>query len=330
MIGIKVIGTGAYLPEKTIYNQDLEYVMDTSDEWIRQRTGIGERRIAIGEDCSDLAFKAAKLALENANLTPNDIDVLLVATCTPDNYCPSVACMVQEKLGASNAVAFDISAACTGFIFALKTAESLLMSGNYKNALVIGSEVMSKLLNFENRNTAVLFGDGAGAVVISKGDYNGGIKEIYIKTEGSGSNLITMPSLSPFENIDFKNNNFKYSSNITRDIFMEGREVFKFATTVMVNMVKNTLERNNMDISNIAYIVPHQANSRIISYSAKKLEVNNDIFYTNIEKYANTSAASIPIALHEINEKGLIKENDNIILLGFGGGLTFGSALIQW
>ncbi|KMT23139.1 beta-ketoacyl-ACP synthase III [Clostridium cylindrosporum] len=330
MKGIKFIGTGSYLPEKTISNDDLSKIMDTNDEWIRQRTGIGQRRMAIEEGCVDLATKAAISALENAKLKPEDIDVLIVATCTPDNYCPSVACMVQEKLLAVNAVAFDISAACTGFIFALKTAESLLKSSEYKNALVIGSEVMTKLINFENRNTAVLFGDGAGAAVISKNDFENGIKDIYIKTDGSGAGLITMPALGSIKDANFEDKEFTYVSDNTRDIFMEGREVFKFATTIMVSMVKDILEKHNLDISDIKYVVPHQANIRIIDYAAKKLKVSSDVFYTNMEEYANTSAASIPIALHEMNAKGLLSKGDNIILLGFGGGLTFGSALITW
>lgn len=329
-MGIKFIGTGAYLPEKVVDNNDLSKVMDTNDEWIRQRTGIGERRVAIDEDCSSLAVKASNAALKSANINAEDIDLIIVATCTPDNYCPSVACMVQEKLGAVNAVAFDVSAACTGFIFALKTAQGLLMTNEYKNALIVGSEVMTKLLNFENRSTAVLFGDGAGAVIISKDDYECGIKDIYIKTDIKGTNLIVMPALSPLKEADFSEGKFAYKGDYTRDILMEGSEVFKFATSIMVSMVNDILKRNNMDINDINYIVPHQANSRIISYAAKKLKVDNSLFYTNIESYANTSAASIPIALHEMNEEGLIKKGDNIIFLGFGGGLTFGSALVKW
>lgn len=329
-MSIKILGTGAYMPQKIVTNDDLAKVMDTSDEWIRQRTGIGERRYVEDETCVDIATKASKMAIENAGLEPKDIDIIIVATCTPDNYCPSVACSVQENLEAVNAVSFDISAVCTGFIFALKTGFSLLKSDEYKNALIIGSEVMSKLINFENRNTAVLFGDGAGAAIISKSEDNEGIKDIFIKTDGNGSEFIKMPALSPLKNIDFDNNKFSYMTEVTRDIFMEGREVFKFATSIMVSMVKDILEKHNMDISEVKYIVPHQANIRIISHSAKKLNVDSKVFYTNIESYANTSAASIPIALNEMNEKGLLNRGDNIILLGFGGGLTFGSALIKW
>lgn len=329
-MSIRFIGTGYYLPEKVVYNDDLAKIMDTSDEWIRQRTGIGERRIALDESCTSLASKAGEMAIKNAGLSPSDIDVIIVATCTPDYFCPSVACSVQENLLAKNAVAFDISAACTGFIFALKTGVSLLETNDYKNALIIGAEVMSKLINFENRNTAVLFGDGAGAVVISKEESENGIKDIYIKTDGSGSEFIKMPALSSLKEADFSEGEINYTSENTRDIFMEGREVFKFATSIMVSMVEELLEKHKMNISDIKYIVPHQANSRIISYSAKKLKVDSSVFYTNIESYANTSAASIPIALSEMDNKGLLEKGDNIILLGFGGGLTFGSALIKW
>lgn len=329
-MGIKIIGTGSYLPDKVIYNDDLAKIMDTSDEWIRQRTGIGERRVAVGETCTDLASNAASKALENANLKPEDIDIIIVATCTPDNYCPSVACMVQEKINAVNAVAFDIAAACTGFIFALKNACALLQTESYKNALVIGSEVMTKLINFDNRSTAVLFGDGAGAAVITKDDDYEGIKDIYIKTDLKGTNLITMPALSSLEKVNFETNELVYAHDQIRDIFMEGGEVFKFATTIMVEMVKNILEKHNIDISDVKYIVPHQANSRIINYSAKKLKVDSSMFYSNIESYANTSAASVPIALDEMNRKGLLNRGDTIILLGFGGGLSFGSSLIKW
>lgn len=329
-MNMKVLGTGAYLPEDVVTNDDLAKIMDTSDEWIRQRTGIGERRYAIDKTCVELATKAGKKAIENSKLNVSDIDIIIVATCTPDSFCPSVACSVQERLKAVNAVSFDISAVCTGFIFALKTGISLLKTDEYKNALIIGSEVMSKLINFDNRSTAVLFGDGAGAVVISKGEFDEGVQDVFIKTDGSGSEFIKMPALSPLKKLNLSTKEILYKEEYIRDIFMEGREVFKFATSIMVSMVNDILKKHEINISDIKYIVPHQANNRIISHSAKKLKVNNDVFYTNIESYANTSAASIPIALNEMNEKGLLKKGDNIILLGFGGGLTFGSALIKW
>lgn len=328
-MGIRIIGTGAYAPDNIISNNDLSMVMDTNDEWIKQRTGISERRISINMDCSSLASIAASRAIENAKLLPRDIDLILVATCTPDYFCPSVACVVQEKIGAENATAFDLSAACTGFMFALKTGESLLKTNEYKNALIIGAEVMSKLINFENRNTAVLFGDGAGAVVISK-SHEEGIIDTYFKTDGRGANLITMKGLSPLSSIDFNSSRFNYAEEVVRDINMEGREVFKFATTIMEKMIVDILNKHNISLENIKYIVPHQANSRIIDYTARKIKINSDKFYTNIESFANTSAASIPMALNEMNNKGLLCKGDKIILLGFGGGLSFGSALIRW
>ncbi|MEG2539494.1 MAG: beta-ketoacyl-ACP synthase III [Clostridium sp.] len=329
MMGIRIMGTGAYAPDNIISNNDLSKVMDTNDEWIKQRTGISERRIATNMECSTLASIAAKKAIESASISPSDIDVIIVATCTPDYFCPSVACVVQGNIGAENAVAFDLSAACTGFVFAMKTAESLLKTGDYNNALVIGAEVMSKLINFENRNTAVLFGDGAGAAIIAKTEEDG-IIDIYFKTDGKGSNLITMKGLSSINKLDFEGNNFEYGEELVRDINMEGREVFKFATTVMEKMILNILEKHNLALDEIKYIVPHQANSRIIDYTARKLKVESDKFYTNIESYANTSAASIPLALDEMNSRGLLEKGDKIILLGFGGGLSFGSALIKW
>lgn len=328
-MGIKIIGTGAYVPEKRVSNNDLSMIMDTNDEWIKQRTGISERRISTEMDCSDLATFAANRAIENAGLLPSDIDVIVVATCTPDYFCPSVACIVQGNIGADNAVSFDISAACTGFVFALKTGESLLKTSEYKNALIIGSEVMSKLINFENRNTAVLFGDGAGAVVISKTQEEG-IKDIFVKTDGKGANLITMKGLSPLRELDLENNNISYKEEIERDINMEGREVFKFATAIMEKMIVDILNKHSLSLEDIKYIVPHQANSRIIDYTSRKLKVDNSKFYTNIESFANTSAASIPLALDEMNKKKLLHRGDKIILLGFGGGLSFGSALISW
>ncbi len=323
MEGIIIKGTGSYTPKNVINNIKLGEIVDTSDEWILTRTGIKERKISIDENTSDLAIKACKIAIKNAKISSLDIDLIVLATCTPDMLIPSTACIVQKALGCDNAVSFDISAACTGFIYALDIAKSLIKSNNYKNALVIGAETLSKIVNWEDRTTCVLFGDGAGAVVLSKSEEEG-IIESFCKTDAKKYECLVAPS-NDLNNPFIKNHikNEKY-------LKMDGQEVFKFATTTIVNSIKEVLEKANMTIDEIDYIVPHQANIRIIEHSAKKLKIDKEKFYTNLENYGNTSAASIPIALHELNEKKNLKKGDKIILVGFGGGLTFGATIIKW
>lgn len=316
-------GVGKYAPSKIVTNDQLSEIIETSDEWIYTRTGIKQRHVSIGEDTSYMAAEASKIALENANIGAVDIDLIVVATCTPDMYTPSTACIVQSIIGANNSVAFDISAACSGFIYGLDVAKSLMKSNDYNHALVIGAENLSKSVDWEDRSTCVLFGDGAGAVVLSKSD-NSGLISSFCKSEGDKYKCITIEGNdvdSPFvENKTIKSSKLK----------MNGNEVFKFATSTIVNSINKVLNENDLKLDDIDYIIPHQANVRIIEYAAKKLKVSIDKFYMNIEEYGNTSAASIPIALSEMWEKNLLKEGNKIILVGFGAGLTYGATLINW
>lgn len=323
---VSIKAFGAYAPSRIVSNDDLSKIVETNDEWIVERTGIKERRISEGEDTSSIAVKAANQALERANLTGEDIDLIIVATVTPDKFTPSVACLVQKEIQSENAMAFDVSAACSGFIFGLQAAYSMMkVTENFKNALVIGVETLSKITNWEDRSTCVLFGDGGGAVVLSKGEGNGGIKEFYSKSVGKKGDCLVvnaMPVINPF--IKDKNNDTNYQK-----IYMNGGEVFKFATKVIVESIKKILEKSSLTIDDIDYIVPHQANLRIIDYAVRKLKVDSSKFYTNLERYGNTSSASIPLALNEMYEKNLLKKGHKIILVGFGGGLTYGAVLIE-
>ena len=316
-------GVGKYTPSKIITNEDLSEIIDTNDEWIYSRTGIKNRHVSIGEDTSYMAAKASEKALNNANISASEIELIIVATCTPDMFTPSTACIVQGMIGANNAVAFDISAACSGFIYGLDIAKSLMKLNGYKHALVIGAENLSKSINWDDRSTCVLFGDGAGAVVLSESKECGLISSFY-KSDGNKWNCITIEGNdvdSPFvEDKTIRDSKLK----------MNGNEVFKFATSVIVSSINKILQDNNLNLDDIDYIVPHQANVRIIDYAAKKLKVSVDKFYMNIENYGNTSAASIPIALNEMYEKKLLKKDSKIILVGFGAGLTYGATLINW
>lgn len=316
-------GLGKYTPSRLVTNDQLSEVIETSDEWIYSRTGIKSRYISKGEDTSYMAAKAGERALESANISPLDVDLIIVATCTPDMFTPSTACIVQSIIGADNALAFDISAACSGFIYGLDTAKALMKSNNYNYALVIGAENLSKSLDWEDRSTCVLFGDGAGAAVLSRSESMGLISS-FCKSEGNKYKALTIEGNdvdSPFvEKKTIKHSKLK----------MDGGEVFKFATSVIVRAINKILEENNLDINDIDYIVPHQANVRIIQYAAKKLKVDIGKFYMNIEEYGNTSGASIPIALSDMYEKDLLKKDSKIILVGFGAGLTYGASLINW
>ncbi|MDU5651380.1 MAG: beta-ketoacyl-ACP synthase III, partial [Clostridium perfringens] len=275
------------------------------------------------ENTSDLAVEASKKALSQARLSAEEIDLIIVATVTPDNFTPSTACIVQDKLGAKNAWAFDINAACTGFIYALKLGRSLIRSGEANNALIIGAETLSKALNWEDRGSCVLFGDGAGATVLTSTEEDCGIKCVNVKSDGSkGDSLVIqgLPLNSPFKDGREVSKNY---------INMNGREIFKFATKVMEESIVKILEKENIKIEDIAAIIPHQANLRIIDYVGKRLGIPREKFVTNLQNYGNTSGASIPIALCEAIDDGKVKRGDNIIMVGFGGGLTWGAALIK-
>ncbi len=323
MKNAKMIGFGLYTPKNLVENKKLQEFLETSDEWIRTRTGIERRYISLYENTSDLAVEASKKALSQAGLSPEDIDLIIVATVTPDNFTPSTACIVQDKLGAKNAWAFDINAACTGFIYALKLGRSLIRSGEANNALIIGAETLSKALNWEDRGSCVLFGDGAGATVLTSTEEDCGIKCVNVKSDGSkGDSLVIqgLPLNSPFKDGKEVSENY---------INMNGREIFKFATKVMEESIVEILEKENIKIEDIAAIIPHQANLRIIDYVVKRLGIPREKFITNLQNYGNTSGASIPIALCESIDEGNLKKGDNIIMVGFGGGLTWGAALIK-
>ena len=322
---VKIKGVGSYVPSRVVTNDDLSNLVDTSNEWIVERTGIYERRISEGEDTTDIAYKAAKIALEDSGIKGEELDLIIVATITPDYFTPSVACMIQKKLNARNATAFDINAACTGFIYALEVGESLLKTGRYKKALIIGAETLSKIVDWNDRSTCVLFGDGAGACVIENlNDSQSGIINTYSISEGeNGDSLICGANdlINPF--VLEKKVKSKYVS-------MNGREVFKFATRAMVEAVKNVLEGTDYTLEDIDYVIPHQANLRIIDYAAKKLQLPLEKFYTNLSSVGNTSSASVPIALAQLNSENKINTGDLIVLVGFGGGLTCGATLIKW
>lgn len=314
---MKILGFGKAVPRKIVTNDDLSKFVETSDEWIFQRTGIRERRIS-DENTSELAYRSAVDAIKNSNIDKNEIDLIVCATMTPDNFTPSVACMVQEKLGlGDNVTAFDVNAACTGFVYALKIVASMLNT-YHKKALIIGCETLSKIINFEDRNTCVLFGDGAGAIVVEKDEKN---EEFYTCSLGNDKDLIA-------ENVGM---NFEMKNKVLKSGFlkMDGKEVFKFAINVVEKSINKILDMNNLKIEDINLIIPHQANQRIISNVAKKFNISNDKFFVNLEKYGNTSAASIPMALCEAFESNKITKGDKVILVGFGGGLTWGSTIIE-
>lgn len=325
MFNSKIIGVGAYAPDNIISNKDLQKIVDTSDEWITSRTGIKERRISISDETSDLAAKAARNALNMANIDPLEIDYIIVATITPDSFTPSTASIVQHKIGAINAGAIDVNAACTGFMYALEIANCLIKTGTHKTILVIGSETLSKIVDWSDRSTCVLFGDGAGAAILSRTeDEKEGIKSIVTGSDGSkGDNLVA-------KNVALKN---PYSTN-TEDnspyIYMNGAEVFKFATRIMEDSIKKVVLESGLTLDEIDFIIPHQANYRIIEYVSKKLKFDLSKFIINLDKYGNTSGASVPIALSEAITTNKVQKGHNIVLVGFGGGLTWGSVLLKY
>lgn len=321
-----IIGTGSCLPDRIMTNHELENIVDTNDEWIRSRTGICERRVSDENTAtSDLATTAALRALENADLKPEDIDLIMVATVTPDMAFPSTACIVQKNLGAMNSAAFDLEAACSGFLYGLTIAESFVKTGYYKNVLVIGAETLTKIVDFTDRNTCVLFGDGAGAAVVSEVPEEYGILSTYIGADGRGGHLLSQPAggsriPATIESVQ----------NKLHCVKMDGSEVFKFAVKIMSESALKALEICGLDKEDIDYLIPHQANIRIIDASVKRLKISNEKVYINLDKYGNMSSASVAIAIDEASRKGLLKNGDIVVLVGFGGGLTWGSAVIKW
>lgn len=317
----RIMGTGSYLPRSIVTNKEMERYVDTTDEWIVTRTGIKERHMSQSdENTGDLAYEAAERALSDAGITAEELSYILVATTTPHSLVPNTSCYVQAKLGAVNASCLDLNAACTGFIYGLEVAEALLQLPDMGYILVIGAEVLTKITNFEDRSTCVLFGDGAGAAVLTKGE---GIKGIITGSDGTKaaclntgtfavSNVLT--GAQPFDHL----------------VHMDGKEVYKFAVNILPEAMKAAVERGNGNIHELDHIIPHQANIRIIEAASKRLDIPMEKFFINIEKTGNTSAASIAIALDEMNRKSMLKNGDRIALVGFGGGLTYGAVYLEW
>lgn len=304
-----IIGTGRCLPEEKLTNFDLEQRMDTSDEWIRTMTGIEERRIAhSGQDTSDMARAAAQQAIQNAGIDPAEIGLILVATVTPDRPFPSVACDIQQQIGAVNAAAMDISAACAGFMYGVITAKQFIESDTYRYVLVVGVEKLSKITNWEDRNTAVLFGDGAGAAIIGKVSEGRGILAFELGADGSGGEHLYQD----------------------KHLIMNGREVFKFAVRQMGESALNVIEKAGLEKEDVDFLIPHQANIRIMESARTRLDLPVEKMSKTIQKYGNTSAASIPISLVEDLEEGRIKDDDIVVMVGFGGGLTWGAIAMKW
>ncbi|MAI10647.1 MAG: 3-oxoacyl-ACP synthase [Rhodospirillaceae bacterium TMED167] len=319
----KVVGCGAYLPEKVVTNKDLAKKIDTSDEWIVARTGIRQRHMAQdGEMTSDLAYHAAKRAVNSAGIDPKDIDLVVVGTTTPDDTFPAAAVRVQSRLGLAGGAAFDVQAACSGFIYALSVADSMIRTGQIKTAIVIGADTLSKLLNWEDRTTCVLFGDGAGALVLQAQNVNGdatptGVLSTHLHSDGNLRDILYCES-DLVSGVD------------SRVIKMEGKEVFKHAVTNLASVVVEALEANGLQDTDIDWLVPHQANKRIIDSTAKKLKMTDDKVVLTIANHANTSAASIPLALDTAIKDGRIQPGNLLLMEAMGGGLTWGAALVRW
>lgn len=317
----RIIGTGSYVPEQIVTNDDLAKIVDTNDEWIRSRTGIGARRIATTEGTSQMASKAAQRAMEQAGIAPEEIDLILLATSSPDSCFPNGACEVQAALGAENAVCYDISAACTGFVYALSTAHAFLSAGIYRTALVIGADVLSKLIDWTDRGTCVLFGDAAGAAVVQAQER--GILGLELHSNGSKGDVLTCGARTNGNFLLGKKPELGYMS-------MDGQEVFKFAVKKVPECIDALLEKTGMKAEEIKYFVIHQANYRIIESIARRLKISQDRFPANMEQYGNTSGASVPLLLDEMNRRGMLKEGDKLVLSGFGAGLTWGAILLEW
>ncbi len=318
-----IVGWGVKVPEKVLSNRDLERMVETSDEWIRERTGIVERRIASDrENAVSLGVAAAREALNRANMLPNDLDLIIVATSSPEYLFPATANLIQDRLGATRAGAFDILAACTGFIYAVGLAAAQIQAGAIDTALVIGTETLSRIVDWNDRSTCVLFGDGAGAFVLRASDIPGGVRHFVLHSDGSGGDYLYARS--------GVRSSWNGLSKPEQSIVMNGREVFRFASRVMVQATEEVLEKAGLDIDDVDLIVPHQANLRIIQAAARGLNLPEERFFINIERYGNTSTASIPLAIAEAVEQGRLKPNDKVVLVGFGAGLTWGAMLLEW
>jgi 3-oxoacyl-[acyl-carrier-protein] synthase-3 len=323
---VSIVGTGSYMPEKRLTNADLMGIVDTTDEWIMTRTGIKERRIA-GKDelTSDMATKAALKALEQAEISPSDVDLILVATATPDMLFPATACFVQKKIGAKNAACLDISAACAGFLFGIEIAQQFITSHTHNTVLVIGAEKLSSITNWTDRNTCVLFGDGAGAAVLQHRGRAHGVISTHIGSDGAFTDILFMPGGGSRCPITKENADMNLAT-----IHMTGKDVYKQAVISMLSASKKALEQAGLTTDDIACVIPHQANLRIIEAIADRLKIPLDRFYVNLDKYGNTSAAAVAMALDEANRTGRITRGDYVLMVVFGGGLTWASTVVEW
>ena len=322
---LKIVSTGIAVPEKILSNQDLEKMVDTSDEWIMTRTGIRERRISPpGVASSDLGTEAALETLKSAGMSPQDVELIMVATASSDYLFPSTACVIQKNLQAVRATAFDISAACSGFLYGMTVAESLMLAGHYSNALIIGAETLTKITDYKDRSTCVIFGDGAGAMLVTLGNDKSGLFSSHLGSDGKFTDLLNLPAggsrlPATFETIKKHQHYIK----------MEGNELFKVAVRAMEEAAHLTLKKAGLTTADVDLLIPHQANMRIINSLVKRLGISQDRVYINIDRYGNTSAASIPIAYHEARTQGLLNKDSNILMVAFGGGITWGGVLVR-
>lgn len=325
-MGIRIAGTGSFAPDKILHNKDLEQMVETTDTWIYERTGIKERRILNTKTGTvEMAYRASKIALESAHVKPDDIELIVMGTISPDYYMPSGACILQSKLKVKNSLAFDVAAACSGFIYALVVVDGLMAGGHFKNALVVGADALTKFTDYQDRSTCILFGDGAGAVVVKPGDRKSGLIAWRLYSDGShwdklyisGGGSLNPPSLNTIKN------RMHY-------IKMNGRDIFKIAVTCMEDVSLQVLKDAGLSVKDISLFIPHQANIRIIENVKERLGLSQEKVFLNLEKYGNTSAASIPLALDEAIKNGRIKRGDNILFTSFGAGLTWGAALFRW
>ena len=321
-----ITATAKYIPEKILSNLDLEKIVDTTDDWIKSRTGITKRHIVQeGEATSDMCANIAKHLLKSSGKTPEEIDIIIIATSTPDHFVVSTAAIVQDKIGAINAWGYDLTAACTGFIFALETGARLIESGKYKNAIIIGADTMSSIIDYKDRNTCVIFGDGGGGVLIEQTDDDYGIVDSILKTDGSGNQFLTVPaggSRKPASETTVKQR--------LHYVYQDGKTVFKYAVNRMSEVSKEIIEKNKLSSHDIKLFIPHQANQRIIDATARKCGLDLEQVFVNIDKYGNTTAGTIPIAIDEAKKMNLLESGDLLLLAAFGGGFTWGSMLIRW
>lgn len=322
----RIIGTGAYLPEKVVTNADLEKFCETTDEWIRQRTGIEQRhQAAKGQGSSDLALEASREALSNAGVKPEELDVVICCTVTPDMQLPASGNLLQGKLGATNAASFDVNAACSGFLAGLATGRAFIETGMYKNVLVAGAEVLTNRMTWAYRDTAVLFGDGAGAVVLRAEENGRGVLTTHLGSDGANYEVLYLPrggSIAPYTKENFDDDAYR--------IYMNGRELFKRAVVKFVEVSQEALDATNLAVDDVSLFVPHQANARIIEAASQRMGIDPEKVVMNIQRTGNTTAATIPVALHESVMAGRVQEGDHLLLASFGAGLTWGSAVIRW